>query len=853
MGATAALIGSALVVTNAGAVASAGGAVSEFGADASVASADETGLVGFVGSAAGRPLSAAPAAGTSAQAAGKAYLKAHAASFGLAGAETTLTASSTTPAPGGGTSVRFQQHIDGVAVLGGEFAVTLDDRERVTSVLGEATPAKAVDRGRSVGAATARATALASVRKSTGATNLVAGEPELRVYDPALLGAPEVPGGPGLAWVTPVGDGHTIGKQVIVDASRAVVVLSLDTVHSALNRTVCDANNTTAHLPCTAPVRTEANPPVAGDDADIRLAFQYTGDTYDFFYDRFGWDSLDGAGMQLKTTVDYCEPDQPCPYENAFWDGEQMVYGDTFASADDVVGHELAHGFTDHTSSLFYYAQSGAINESLSDVFGELMDQTNGAGGDGAADKWLMGEDLPIGEIRDMGDPTTFGDPDRMLSPIYMSGYGDNEGVHYNSGVNNKAAFLMTDGGSFNGQSITGIGATKVARLYFTVNSTKLVSGSDFGDLANALRQSCSDLAGAGTDGITTGDCAEVGKAIQATEMDQNPPLAATTDASVCPTGQNLWSTAYQDDLETASGQFTAEAVTGPNGWFYPQDTHPYTGWDPTWASSGATNAWGDDDRVVSDSALRMTNPVTVPVGGQLHFEHAYSFEFDGDAGEYYDGGVLEISTSGAAGPWQDAGARIREGLTYGGSLDNRYGNPLGNRNAFAASSRGYGSTRVDLSDLAGQQVMLRWRIATDSSGAGYGWFVDDIVIASCGTGAAPTPTPTPTTPTPTTPVPSTPTTPVPTTPADVVAPQTSIKKGPKKVTKARKAKFKFASTEAGSTFQCKVDKGKWKACKATLKLKKLKPGKHVLKVRATDAAGNRDASPAKWKWRVKR
>ena len=135
-----------------------------------------------------------------------------------------------------------------------------------------------------------------------------------------------------------------------------------------------------------------------------------------------------------------------------------MFFGDGYASADDVVGHELTHGVTEHESNLVYMNESGAINESLSDVFGELIDQTNGAGNDSASVKWLMGEDLPIGAIRSMKNPKLYGDPDRYLSPLYYTGEGDNGGVHFNSGVNNKLCYLLTDGGSFNGETITAMG-----------------------------------------------------------------------------------------------------------------------------------------------------------------------------------------------------------------------------------------------------------------------------------------------------------------------------------------------------------------------------------------------------------
>ena len=96
-------------------------------------------------------------------------------------------------------------------------------------------------------------------------------------------------------------------------------------------------------------------------------------------------------------------------YNNAFWNGTQMVYGNggNLAQADDVVGHELTHGVTDFESNLFYYYQSGAINESFSDIFGEFVDQTNGKGDDSAGVKWLMGEDSSLGALRDMENPPT--------------------------------------------------------------------------------------------------------------------------------------------------------------------------------------------------------------------------------------------------------------------------------------------------------------------------------------------------------------------------------------------------------------------------------------------------------------
>ncbi len=142
-----------------------------------------------------------------------------------------------------------------------------------------------------------------------------------------------------------------------------------------------------------------------------------SGLTYDFLKNNFGRDSLDDAGLPLISLVRYCPG--TCPYDNANWDGKQMTYGDGYATADDVVGHELDHGFTQFSSNLYYYFQAGAINESLSDVFGELIDLTDGRGTDTQAVRWQLGEDLPaeVGVIRDMKDPTIFGNPDRTGSP----------------------------------------------------------------------------------------------------------------------------------------------------------------------------------------------------------------------------------------------------------------------------------------------------------------------------------------------------------------------------------------------------------------------------------------------------
>src|SRR4029079_8317552 len=176
------------------------------------------------------------------------------------------------------------------------------------------------------------------------------------------------------------------------------------------------------------------------------------------------------------------------------------------------------HGVTQHESNLFYYYQSGAINESFSDLWGEYYDQTNGLGNDTAAVKWQIGEDISgLGVIRSMNDPSAFGDPDKMSSPNYDEAEDDNGGVHHNSGINSKAVSLMVDGGSFNGKTVTALGWTKTAAIYYEVNTNLLPSGADYSDLYYALQQACANLIG--QKGITAANCAEVKDAVDAVEM----------------------------------------------------------------------------------------------------------------------------------------------------------------------------------------------------------------------------------------------------------------------------------------------------------------------------------------------
>ena len=691
------------------------------------------GTLRFVGTAAGSPIGrpAGIDAGASAAVAGRAFLDHFGTSFGIRNPARDLRVTSVRAVAGGRSIVRAQQLRGGIPVLGGELVLDLDQEENMLSAGAHLLAQGSTSDGHRIGPAAARSTARRAVAATYGqpAARLHTSTPRLWIYDSKLLG------GPGLDRATLVwrmdvdANAGAVRELVLVDAHTGIVALHFNQVETARVRRICDAANRAEEVPCTSPVRTEDDPP--GAVADVDDAYEFLGDTYDFYRTNFGRDSIDAAGMPLVATTRYCPRGGECPWPNAFWDGQQMVFGERFASADDVVGHELSHGVIDRTSKLFYYYQSGAINESVADVFGEFVDLANGAGTDTATARWKLGEDLPIGAIRDLADPKRFEQPDRMGSSYYTPDLGedDNGGVHTNSGVGNKAAFLITDGGTFNGRTVTGLGLAKAARIYYEVATNLLTSASDYEDLYYALPQACRDLVG--TAGITAGDCDQVSTAVSAVEMNGGGPSSSARTAPLCP-GPGAPHDLFFDDLENpASGNWATAARRGVSSWYYPQNPNPY--FDATYATSGVTNLFAADSTEISDSTVEMTHSVAIPAGEvtYLGFNHAYGFEDTGV--NAHDGGVVEYSTDGGA-TWDDVFPLFVDN-GYNGSITGGFLNPLMGRRAFVRESNGYGSSRAALAPLAGNAVRFRFRIGTgDGFAPDYGWFVDDIRIYTCPT-----------------------------------------------------------------------------------------------------------------------
>lgn len=224
---------------------------------------------------------------------------------------------------------------------------------------------------------------------------------------------------------------------------------------------------------------------------------------YEYYLDEHGRNSLDGEGMAINSYVHFGNN-----YNNAFWNGRHMTYGDgdgeffiPLSAGLDVAAHEMTHGVISHTANLAYRNQSGALNESFADVFGVLVDDED----------WEMGEDIMasaakadgVTRLRSLSNPNSvvvsnpqraaYGSgvyPDHMDEFYNMPLNVDNGGVHVNSSITNHAAYLI-------GQEI---GREKLGKIYYRALNVYLTSNSNFSDARQAIVQSAIDLYGEGSE-----------------------------------------------------------------------------------------------------------------------------------------------------------------------------------------------------------------------------------------------------------------------------------------------------------------------------------------------------------------
>jgi Zn-dependent metalloprotease len=304
---------------------------------------------------------------------------------------------------------------------------------------------------------------------------------------------------------------HSLSLSSFIRGKRTVVgKIAIATAVPAgqLRRTVYDMNNDGNMDDLPGKLVRGENDPESGDIA-VSQAFDGAGATYKFYKEVFDRNGIDNNGMRMDSSVHF-----DTDYDNAFWDGKQMVYGDgdgsvfqkgCFTSCLDVIGHEITHGVTQYESNLLYQGQSGALNESFSDVMGIQVKQyalgQTVEQADWLIGKGMFGSDFKGLALRSMKEPGTAYDDARLggkdPQPATMKDYvrtsQDNGGVHLNSGIPNHAFYLAA-------AKLGGYSWQKAGKIWYnSFLHGRVRASASFEDAANITSQVARELFGAGS------------------------------------------------------------------------------------------------------------------------------------------------------------------------------------------------------------------------------------------------------------------------------------------------------------------------------------------------------------------
>lgn len=726
----------------------------------------------------------------------EAFIATYGAAFGIQDAANELSLVDTSMDNFGFTHVHYVQLHENVDVYASTLRVHFNESGRLTAVNGTIIPKIKASAEPKLSSEQAADIAIAAVNGEQAAkswvlaatSNVVAENNDLLYYNTGLIQSKV--GDTVLAYLVEVTNYTDIREFVFVDAQTGAIVDQIAGIHegvgadrevseTSLANVIWDESNGDPDpIPGgwaggTAQQVTDWQNEIDGAVETYNLIDNLTGGTYA---------SYDGAEATMRTVNN--DPNISCP--NANWNGISTNYC-SGVTGDDTVAHEWGHAYTEYTHGLVYAWQPGALNESYSDIWGEVVDLINGRGTDspgglrtdGACSiygtgspstddtyRWLSGEDDPAfgGAIRDMWNPTCYGDPGKVTDTQYWCTSGDSGGVHTNSGVPNHAFALLVDGGTYNGQTITGIGLDKAAYIYWRAQAVYQSVSSDFPDHASSLAQSCTDLIGAPLDMLSTtysttvplgssisaADCTELDNVITAVEFNTAPdqcgfePAFETAPALCDGQGTGVVNSIYTQDWETS----WAGWVTGTH-----DIANPSSFDNPDWVVRGSLpDGRGGNAMYVEDSinrgactpsdtvagALNLDTPTfTVPAGvtvTRVAIDHLVSTETG------WDGGNVKISVNGGA--WEvlpdivfEVNGYFAPGAINGGGNDN----PLAGEEGFTGGgegsvSTGWGQSQLNLTGYVnpGDDFQLRFDMGLDGCNGVDGWYVDEFEVYSC-------------------------------------------------------------------------------------------------------------------------
>lgn len=681
--------------------------------------------------------------------------------------------------------VALQQYVNGVPVFDGVVKFHFNKNKEVLALNGNIVKADKLNVVPSITQEDAAAVALKMVESQKGesSTPLTVHQNTLYVFQKGL--AQGYAGQKHLVYEVEVRNGGNVREFLYIDAHTKELVEQFTGTHEVgLNRRLYNSTYVAAN-PATNLAWKEGDPFPGSLNIWQQSEIETAGQMYYLIKNAFGYSSYDNHDATMITT--HNNPNIACP--NANWNGETANYCDKIA-ADDVVAHEWGHAYTEYTSGLIYSWQAGALNEAYSDIWGETVDLINNYfdAGEGTAmrdangtdnpipsvtTRWRVGEKAsafgtPDGALRDMYNPNNFGNPGKVTDAKYYCAYkaltnsNDFGGVHINSGVINHSYALLVDGGTYNGQTINGIGLTKAAHIYWYAQANFMTKTTDFAAQADILEAATQALIDANTNLtnlstantaptlsgqiVTAADLSELKKVLLAVELRSEtncgyvPLLQPVAEICVGGTPANAF---FFADFESGLGSWTV------------QNTSTSATWQPhNWVinSSAPGNRAGNviyavdpdgDNCQVSDQSgvISLISPVvTIPTGSSGPFMLAFDQYISIEGG--WDGGILMYKANG--GVWTQVPLSAFTANGYNATVittANGNTNPLQGRQAFSGADQGtfsgsWGQSRVNLSALAGiaagATVQLKWDMGSDACFGLEGWYLDDIRIYSC-------------------------------------------------------------------------------------------------------------------------
>lgn len=665
-------------------------------------------------------------------------------------------------------NVTYRQQYQGVPVYDGLLKFHFNAKEELSSINGNSISIAKLNTVPDITAAEAEIIARDMVSKqdlNKSNTPLQTAKTNLIIFPKNLMQGGIVT--PYLAYQIEVTNKKDVREYIFINAHTGELVEQFTGIHP-IDRKLYETNTTATNL------KWKEGDAFPGTLSSWQQNEVVTSEhVYNFFKNTFGYVSYDAADHTMITVNN--DPTISCP--NARWNGTYAGYCDGTAT-DDVIAHEWGHAYTEYTSGLIYQYQSGALNESYSDVWGETIDLINNYMDEGenlsvrtttacsGSLRWKVGEDATSfgGAIRDMWNPNCNGDPAKVLDAAnYYCGTADSGGVHTNSGVTNHLYALLVDGGTYNGYTMTGMGFVKAAHLWWRAQKNYLTATSDFANFADALEASANDLIGVNLQGmsttgtpagltglsITSADVQNVKNGILAVQLRTSPatqcnytPLLAQSAPSLCASATN--NPLFKEDWENGLGNWTVTNVpTKPSTWeardWTIKSNLPKS--RPGKAIFAIDPINGDCASNLQNGILRLESPtITMPTFTSGKYEMAFNHYVATES--TWDGGNIKYSLN--EGSWTLVPVTAFTYNGYNSTLDGTSSNdnPLKGQRAFTGTDGGslggsWGQSVIDLSKLgvtSGSKIKFRFEMGTDGCNGVEGWYLDELYVYNCST-----------------------------------------------------------------------------------------------------------------------